>query len=155
MEEHRKHGGNADVDVSFMYLTFFLEDDEQLEKIRQVKENTNRNCDSSFLFQFVLLSHSLYIAFCICPWIHYLELFINPVCSLILLFNFLLPASSHSCHFLSLQDYTSGALLTGELKKILIETLQPMIAQHQERRKQVTDEIVQQFMTPRPLNFNL
>uniref|UniRef100_A0A087X7J9 Tryptophan--tRNA ligase, cytoplasmic n=1 Tax=Poecilia formosa TaxID=48698 RepID=A0A087X7J9_POEFO len=87
VEEHRKYGGNADVDVSFMYLTFFLEDDEQLEKIRQ--------------------------------------------------------------------DYTSGALLTGELKKILIETLQPMIAQHQERRKQVTDDLVKQFMTPRPLNFNL
>uniref|UniRef100_A0A8D3CKD6 Tryptophan--tRNA ligase, cytoplasmic n=1 Tax=Scophthalmus maximus TaxID=52904 RepID=A0A8D3CKD6_SCOMX len=87
VEEHRKYGGNADVDVSFMYLTFFLEDDEQLEKIRQ--------------------------------------------------------------------DYTSGALLTGELKKILTETLQPMIAQHQERRKQVTDETVKQFMTPRPLNFNL
>lgn len=36
VEEHRQFGGNADVDVSFMYLTFFLEDDEQLEKIRQV-----------------------------------------------------------------------------------------------------------------------
>lgn len=86
VEEHRQFGGNTDVDVSFMYLTFFLEDDEQLEKIRQ--------------------------------------------------------------------DYTSGALLTGELKKILIETLQPMIATHQEQRKHVTDEMVKQFMTPRPLNFN-
>ncbi|XP_060789504.1 tryptophan--tRNA ligase, cytoplasmic [Neoarius graeffei] len=85
-EEHRKYGGNPDVDVSFMYLTFFLEDDEQLEKIRQ--------------------------------------------------------------------DYISGALLTGELKKCLIETLQPMIAAHQERRKQVTDDIVEQFMTPRKLDFN-
>lgn len=28
-----------------------------------------------------------------------------------------------------------------------------MIAQHQEQRKQVTDETVKQFMTPRPLNF--
>lgn len=37
VEEHRKYGGNPDVDVSFMYLTFFLEDDEQLEKIRQVR----------------------------------------------------------------------------------------------------------------------
>ncbi|XP_070835831.1 tryptophan--tRNA ligase, cytoplasmic isoform X1 [Chaetodon trifascialis] len=85
VEEHRKHGGNPEIDVSFMYLTFFLEDDEQLEKIRQ--------------------------------------------------------------------DYSSGALLTGELKKILIETLQPIIAQHQERRKQITDDVVKQFMTPRPLNF--
>lgn len=42
MEEHRKHGGNPDVDVSFMYLTFFLEDDEQLEKIRQVRADQRR-----------------------------------------------------------------------------------------------------------------
>ncbi|KAF7704125.1 tryptophan--tRNA ligase, cytoplasmic-like [Silurus meridionalis] len=86
IEEHRKYGGNPDLDVSFMYLSFFLEDDEELEKIRQ--------------------------------------------------------------------DYTSGALLTGELKKRLIETLQPMIAAHQERRKHVTDDIVKQFMTPRKLEFN-
>ncbi|KAG7259702.1 hypothetical protein CRUP_017140 [Coryphaenoides rupestris] len=86
IEEHRQHGGNPDIDVSFMYLTFFMEDDEQLEKIRQ--------------------------------------------------------------------DYTSGALLTGELKKLLIETLQPMITAHQENRKNVTDEMVKQFMTPRPLDFN-
>lgn len=38
VEEHRKFGGNPDVDVSFMYLTFFLEDDEQLEKIRRVRD---------------------------------------------------------------------------------------------------------------------
>ncbi|XP_068436276.1 tryptophan--tRNA ligase, cytoplasmic [Clinocottus analis] len=86
VEEHRKYGGNPDVDVAFMYLTFFLEDDEQLEKIRQ--------------------------------------------------------------------DYLSGALLTGELKKILIETLQPIITQHQERRKLITIETLKQFMTPRPLDFN-
>ncbi|KPP61547.1 tryptophan--tRNA ligase, cytoplasmic-like [Scleropages formosus] len=86
IEEHRKYGGDPDVDVSFMYLTFFLEDDEQLDKIRQ--------------------------------------------------------------------DYTSGVLLTGELKKRLIDTLQPMISAHQQRRKLVTDEMVQQFMTSRPLDFN-
>lgn len=37
MEEHRQYGGNAEVDVSFMYLTFFLEDDDELEKIKQVR----------------------------------------------------------------------------------------------------------------------
>jgi len=36
VEEHRQHGGNCDVDISYQYLTFFLEDDEKLEKIRQV-----------------------------------------------------------------------------------------------------------------------
>ncbi|XP_006035124.1 tryptophan--tRNA ligase, cytoplasmic isoform X1 [Alligator sinensis] len=85
IEEHRKYGGNCDVDVSYMYLTFFLEDDDKLEQLKQA--------------------------------------------------------------------YTSGALLTGELKKALIETLQPLIAAHQERRKQVTNEMVKQFMTPRKLAF--
>ncbi|XP_020649248.3 tryptophan--tRNA ligase, cytoplasmic [Pogona vitticeps] len=86
VEEHRKYGGNCDVDVSYMYLTFFLEDDDKLEQIKQA--------------------------------------------------------------------YTSGALLTGELKKTLIETLQPMIATHQQRRKQITDEMVKEFMTPRKLAFD-
>ena len=35
IKEQRELGGNPDVDVSFQYLTFFLEDDEELEKIRQ------------------------------------------------------------------------------------------------------------------------
>lgn len=52
------------------------------------------------------------------------------------------------------QDYTSGALLTGELKKALIEVLQPLIAEHQARRKEVTDEIVKEFMTPRKLSYD-
>uniref|UniRef100_UPI00398E5C7B tryptophan--tRNA ligase, cytoplasmic-like n=1 Tax=Pristiophorus japonicus TaxID=55135 RepID=UPI00398E5C7B len=86
IEEHQQFGGNCEVDVSYMYLTFFLEDDEKLDKIKQ--------------------------------------------------------------------DYSSGKLLTGELKKILIETLQPIIAAHQVRRKQVTDEMVKQFMTPRKLAFD-
>ncbi|XP_049562471.1 tryptophan--tRNA ligase, cytoplasmic isoform X1 [Orcinus orca] len=85
-EEHRQFGGNCDVDVSFMYLTFFLEDDDRLEQIRK--------------------------------------------------------------------DYTSGAMLTGELKKELIEVLQPLIAEHQARRKEVTDEIVKEFMTPRKLSYD-
>ncbi|XP_005308891.2 tryptophan--tRNA ligase, cytoplasmic isoform X1 [Chrysemys picta bellii] len=86
IEEHRKYGGNCEVDVSYMYLTFFLEDDDELEKMKQA--------------------------------------------------------------------YTSGALLTGELKKVLIETLQPLVAAHQQRRKQITDEMVKQFMTPRKLAFD-
>ncbi|KAB0390649.1 hypothetical protein E2I00_010616 [Balaenoptera physalus] len=86
IEEHRQFGGNCDVDVSFMYLTFFLEDDDRLEQIRK--------------------------------------------------------------------DYTSGAMLTGELKKELIEVLQPLIAEHQARRKEVTDEIVKEFMTPRKLSYD-
>jgi tryptophanyl-tRNA synthetase len=33
IEEHRKHGGNPDIDVCYQYLTFFEEDDEKLKKI--------------------------------------------------------------------------------------------------------------------------
>ena len=50
-------------------------------------------------------------------------------------------------------DYGSGAMLTGEVKKELITILQEMVKEHQERRAQVTPEILQQFMTVRPLEF--
>jgi len=50
-------------------------------------------------------------------------------------------------------DYSSGRMLTGELKKILIETLQPLVAAHIERRKLVTDDVVKEFMRIRPLKF--
>ena len=33
-DEHRRIGGRTAVDVPFQYLTFFLEDDEELERIR-------------------------------------------------------------------------------------------------------------------------
>ncbi|KAK9453715.1 hypothetical protein V1511DRAFT_504283 [Dipodascopsis uninucleata] len=34
LEEQRRLGGNPDIDVSYQYLSFFLEDDEELERIR-------------------------------------------------------------------------------------------------------------------------
>jgi tryptophanyl-tRNA synthetase len=34
-ELHRLHGGNCTVDVAFQYLQFFLDDDVELESIRQ------------------------------------------------------------------------------------------------------------------------
>ena len=33
LEEHRKLGGNPDVDVAYTYLSYFLEDDEELEDL--------------------------------------------------------------------------------------------------------------------------
>ena len=38
VEEHREKGGDTSVDVSFQYLRFFLEDDEELERIRKAYE---------------------------------------------------------------------------------------------------------------------
>ena len=35
-EEHRRLGGNTDVDVSYQYLSFFLEDDDELAQIGEV-----------------------------------------------------------------------------------------------------------------------
>ncbi|KAK5161543.1 hypothetical protein BJ546DRAFT_122631 [Cryomyces antarcticus] len=35
-EEHEKYGGNPDVDVAYDYLTYFLEDDEELAQIREL-----------------------------------------------------------------------------------------------------------------------
>ncbi|XP_013386547.1 LOW QUALITY PROTEIN: tryptophan--tRNA ligase, cytoplasmic-like [Lingula anatina] len=86
IEEHKANGGDCDVDISYQYLRFFLEDDERLDKIRQ--------------------------------------------------------------------DYTSGELLTGYLKKELIELLQPLVRAHKERRQKITDEQIKEFMTLRKLKFD-
>ena len=39
IEEHRKLGGNTEVDVAYQYLTFFLEDDDKLAHIKTVSAN--------------------------------------------------------------------------------------------------------------------
>ncbi|KAK7068784.1 Tryptophan--tRNA ligase, cytoplasmic [Halocaridina rubra] len=85
IEEHREKGGDCEVDVSYMYLQFFMEDDDKLENIHQ--------------------------------------------------------------------QYSSGQMLTGELKAELIKILQKLIGDHQERRKNVTDNDIKEYMSPRPLNF--
>ncbi|XP_072025449.1 tryptophan--tRNA ligase, cytoplasmic-like [Amphiura filiformis] len=85
VEEHREKGGNCDIDIAYQYLTFFLEDDERLQQIRE--------------------------------------------------------------------EYSSGKMLTGELKKELIGILQKLVADHQEKRKTVTDELLKEFMTPRKLKW--
>ncbi|XP_053698865.1 tryptophan--tRNA ligase, cytoplasmic-like [Sabethes cyaneus] len=51
-------------------------------------------------------------------------------------------------------SYSKGELLSGELKKIAVETLQSIVADHQRKRQDVTDAILEQFMTPRKLNYN-
>ncbi|PWY86553.1 tryptophanyl-tRNA synthetase [Aspergillus sclerotioniger CBS 115572] len=85
IEDHRRLGGNPDVDVSYIYLTYFEEDDARLEEIYK--------------------------------------------------------------------SYKSGELLTGELKKMTIEILQQYVAQFQEKRKEVTDEVLAAYMKPRKLEW--
>lgn len=36
IEEHREKGGDITVDISYQYLTFFMEDDERLQQIKEV-----------------------------------------------------------------------------------------------------------------------
>ncbi|MBW3017364.1 tryptophan--tRNA ligase [Candidatus Woesearchaeota archaeon] len=67
IEEHRKLGGNPDVDVAYQYLTFFEPDDAKLKKLYD--------------------------------------------------------------------DYKSGALLTGEMKQICIDTINKFLEKHQKARE--------------------
>ncbi|GKZ28235.1 hypothetical protein AbraIFM66950_000047 [Aspergillus brasiliensis] len=85
IEDHRRLGGNPDVDVSYIYLTYFEEDDAKLEEIYK--------------------------------------------------------------------NYKSGELLTGELKKMTIEVLQQYVAAFQEKRKEVSDELLAAYMKPRKLEW--
>lgn len=83
IEEHRKYGGNPDVDVAYQYLSFFKDDDEFLKK----------------------------------------------------------------CY----DQYKSGEMLSGEMKKLCIETLQVFVKDFQERRAAVDDETLDKFMKPHKL----
>eukprot|EP00184_Porphyridium_aerugineum_P004173 CAMPEP_0184697516 /NCGR_PEP_ID=MMETSP0313-20130426/4461_1 /TAXON_ID=2792 /ORGANISM="Porphyridium aerugineum, Strain SAG 1380-2" /LENGTH=424 /DNA_ID=CAMNT_0027156325 /DNA_START=47 /DNA_END=1321 /DNA_ORIENTATION=+ len=48
-------------------------------------------------------------------------------------------------------EYGAGRMLTGEIKGELIKLLQSMVGAHQEARAKVTEEILNHFMTVRPL----
>ena len=85
LEEHRRLGGNPDIDVSYIYLTYFEEDDDKLAEVYK--------------------------------------------------------------------NYKAGTLLTGELKKMAIELLQEYVQQFQTRRAAVTDEVLENFMRPRKLEW--
>ncbi|PSK58671.1 Tryptophan--tRNA ligase, cytoplasmic [Elsinoe australis] len=50
-------------------------------------------------------------------------------------------------------NYRKGTLTTGELKKKCIGELQKFVGAFQERRSQVTDEVMREFMRPRKLEF--
>ncbi|MBI2547707.1 MAG: tryptophan--tRNA ligase [Candidatus Aenigmarchaeota archaeon] len=76
-EEHRKKGGNPDIDVSYQYLTYFLEDSKKLKQIYD--------------------------------------------------------------------DYKSGKMLTGELKKITIDVINSFLKEHQARREKAKNQI-EKFM---------
>lgn len=47
------------------------------------------------------------------------------------------------------KDYSSGAMLTGEVKAVLVALLQRMAAKHQAARAAVTDDMVRIFLSKR------
>lgn len=49
------------------------------------------------------------------------------------------------------KSYESGEMLTGELKKIAIDTITPIIQEYQARRAKVTDDIMQEFFKIRQI----
>ena len=51
------------------------------------------------------------------------------------------------------RDYSSGAMLTGEVKKELISLLTEMVLEHQSRRGSVTEDVVRHYMNVRELAF--
>lgn len=50
-----------------------------------------------------------------------------------------------------MQAYTTGEMLTGELKQILIKCISKIVLEHQAVRSRITDDVVKEFMTPRKL----
>lgn len=85
VEEHKRLGGDTDVDVSYQLLRYFLENDQELEHIRE--------------------------------------------------------------------SYSTGSMLTGEIKKIAIEKITEIVLQHQESRKNVSEKMLDEFMELRDLTF--
>ena len=65
----------------------------------------------------------------------------------------LLPRKADNYVTCILQDYANGELLTGYLKRDLIAIIQKIVSDHQQLRRQITDEVVHEFMAPRPLHF--
>ncbi len=51
------------------------------------------------------------------------------------------------------QEYSSGRMLSGEIKKELVQVITPLILEHQRARATITDDIVRAFLTPRRLEF--
>jgi len=50
------------------------------------------------------------------------------------------------------QKYSSGEMLTGEVKEVLVECLIKFLQEFQERRAKVTDEDVEKFMEIRKMS---
>ena len=52
------------------------------------------------------------------------------------------------------EEYSSGKMLTGQIKAELIACITPLVQRHQQARARVTDDVVRAFMTPRKLDLS-
>ena len=52
------------------------------------------------------------------------------------------------------EEYSSGRMLSGEIKAELINCITPLVQRHQKARAAVTDDVVRAFMTPRKLDLS-
>ncbi|KAG0345797.1 DEAH-box ATP-dependent RNA helicase prp22 [Podila humilis] len=87
MELHQQFGGKPEEDIPFQYLSFFLDDDEEVAEIEK--------------------------------------------------------------------NYRAGTLSTGDLKKRCIEVLQKFVSEFQARKAAVTEEILDEYMTPKSMGVDL
>ncbi|KAG3111608.1 Tryptophan--tRNA ligase, cytoplasmic [Phytophthora idaei] len=83
--DHEKYGANLEADIPYQYLSFMLEDDEELERIGQ--------------------------------------------------------------------EYGAGRMMSGEVKQKLIDVMAEYTLDFQKRRAAITDNLVSEFMSVRPLEF--
>ena len=60
-EEHEMYGGNCDVDVSYQYLKYFLDDDEKLADIHRVSCSCRFRNDFMSLIQMFYSFRSLFM----------------------------------------------------------------------------------------------
>jgi len=51
------------------------------------------------------------------------------------------------------EEFGSGRMSSGGIKQALVDCLTPLVVQHQEARKLVTDQVVMEYMKIRPLTF--
>lgn len=52
------------------------------------------------------------------------------------------------------EQYSTGKILTGDVKKILIKVIQDFVKDHQERRAKLTDEDVKRFLSTHQRKFS-
>ena len=125
LAEHRELGANLDVDVSYQYLRFFMEDDAELERVRTDGSRGGGGAElppcAGRQGRSTAPDHP----------------------------------PSHPFLVQIRTEYGAGRMLTSEVKAALVGVLVPMVVAHQEARRAVTDDVVRAFMTPRPLEFTV